>query len=126
MVSRRNTPEIWLRANPYTIAGTQFRIREWGTPIFTESTVLSTAKHLVKEAHEVLASAYLYSSALNVREPRAELAEELADVMHLVFHCANAAGIEMSAAFERKFEKNQRRTWQSPDADGIVFHDKEG
>jgi NTP pyrophosphatase (non-canonical NTP hydrolase) len=120
---KRNVSEIWLRANPYTIAGTQFRIKEWGAPIFTESTVLSTAKHLVKEAEEVEDIA---AHCPEGDEMRRELAEELADVMHLVFHCANVAGIEMSAAFERKFEKNQRRTWKSPDADGIVYHDQEG
>ena len=50
--------------------------------------------------------------ATSVEDRKADVAEELVDVMNYVFALANRLGIDIEDAFRKKNAKNQTRTWQ--------------
>jgi len=52
-------------------------------------------------------------AAIQARLP--QLREELADILAFLLKIANAAGIDLEAAYVEKMEKNWRRTWPRPD-----------
>jgi NTP pyrophosphatase (non-canonical NTP hydrolase) len=103
---------------PKTIKGTQARIKEWGEPIFTRSTPMSTVKHMHKEVNELITATHLMD--------RENMGEEAADILHMLFHYCNAAGLDLAEEFEKKFAINKARTWLTPNEEGIVFHDPKG
>lgn len=78
----------------------------WGNRTFTQSTAASKAAHLLREAHE------LRSAPHDV--------EEMADVFLLLAHLSD--GIDLAGAVRAKLEKNRRRRWGPPDAEGVVEH----
>lgn len=84
-------------------------IREWQAATFTKRTPNSIAKHLLREALELL------------NDPTD--AEEMADIFLLL------AGVsehhDLAAAVRDKLEENKRRNWGTPDSEGVVEHIKE-
>lgn len=50
--------------------------------------------------------------------------EEMADVFFLLLQCATKAGVNLTEEVAKKFEKNLKRTWKAPDADGVVEHEE--
>lgn len=87
-------------------------ITAWQAVTFPHATPHSTTRHLLKEATELHA------------DPTD--AEEMADVFLMLVAAANASGVDLPAAIRAKLEKNKRRTWGAPDADGVVEHVAEG
>lgn len=85
-------------------------ILDWQAETFTQATPHSISKHLLKEAKELHAA------------PDDD--EELADVVMLAIGLSR--GRDLHAILRSKLEKNKRRTWGVPDADGVVEHVAEG
>jgi len=114
-----------------SLDGLQPQIAEWQRQTFPKADIVSVFHHLVKEVREVGVEAnwFLHYSekadAVRLFQARDELAEELADVVHLVFGMASLAGIDLAQAVAKKFEKNKNRKWKEPDANGIVEHVKD-
>ena len=80
----------------------------WANETFPHATSASRAAHLAREALELKA---------NPTDP-----EEMADVFMLLGHLAAGAGVDLAAAARAKLEKNRRRKWGAPDAEGVVEH----
>jgi hypothetical protein len=66
------------------------------------------AKHLLKEAHELIA---------DPTNPA-----EMADILILLGHLADSAGVDLAAAVRQKLAELRTREWSEPDADGVVEH----
>jgi NTP pyrophosphatase (non-canonical NTP hydrolase) len=94
-------------------------ISEWQRGVFPDATPMSAALHLADEAREVVVEADMLmayiaqdgNGALSTESTREQLALELADVIHLCIACASAANVHLPTALEKKFQKNQRRTF---------------
>jgi hypothetical protein len=84
------------------------KIAAWQAVTFPLATAKSTAEHLRREAVELAASPL---------DP-----EEMADVFHMLIAVAGKAGVDLAEAVAKKFEKNLKREWGQPDADGVVEH----
>lgn len=82
----------------------------WANATFTKASPHSKAAHLEREAKE------LRRDPLDV--------EEMADVFILLCHLSD--GYDLAGAVRAKLEKNKRRAWGEPDADGVVEHVREG
>jgi hypothetical protein len=83
----------------------------WGTKVFTTATPDSICAHLRKEVLELSA------------KPDDE--EEGADCILLIYHLAHRQGWNLEQAVRNKFEKNKKRKWGAPDADGVCEHVRE-
>lgn len=84
---------------------------EWQQLQFPGGTAASGAKHLLKEAKELV--------------DKPEDGEEWVDALHLVLQGASKVFPDHHQFFEWfkfKLEKNIWRVWQEPDADGVVEH----
>lgn len=84
--------------------GLQRAIAAWGAETFPDATDQSIMRHLRDEVDEIEGERTI-----------AGMAEELADVQHLVFQLAERNGISLYAATIAKFEQNQTRTWEPCD-----------
>lgn len=84
------------------------QIRAWQAETFPRATPASVAAHLVREAAELAA------------DPSSS--EEIADVFHLLVAAASANGYDLASITSWKLAVNRRRTWQAPDAHGVVEH----
>ena len=82
----------------------------WADGVFTQSTPQSIANHLCAEAKE------LADDPLD--------AEEIADCLLLLGHLINRTGIDAVAMMRAKLEKNRKREWGTPNAEGYVEHVK--
>lgn len=83
-------------------------ILAWQAATFPHRTPSSITEHLRREATEL------------AKEPGD--AEEMADVGLLLIAAADASGVDLMSAMRAKLEKNKRRTWGAPDAQGVVSH----
>lgn len=88
---------------------------------------LATAKHLRKEADELMAAvgeldSYVGPNRFNLL---IKVGEELADIVILACGIAYRLGIDLFDATFDKMRVNAGRVWGQPDKDGIVEHIKE-
>jgi len=83
-------------------------IREWQNVTFPQATPASASKHLLKEAHELVAAP---------TDP-----EEMADILLLIIGVANKAGVDLVEAAAAKLAKNKARKWGPVNAEGFVEH----
>lgn len=101
----------------------QGEIASWASMTFPGSDLYAVMAHLRDEVdeldHEVKAS-------IRIGSVPERIAEEAADVMHLLFQIAERYGFDLLAETRRKFEINKQRTWGVPDARGVVRHVREG
>ena len=84
---------------------------KWSRETFGESSLESNIDHLRDELNEV------------VENPND--IEEWADVMLLYMNASSFVGHTMDDIFEavqKKYEKNNKRTWGEPDERGVVKH----
>ena len=94
-------------------------IAAWQPTAFPDASLLSAVTHLYDEACETSDAAielfYVEQIEGTFSKEHAvaqeALAMELADVMHLCIACATIAGIHLPTAIEKKFQKNQSRTF---------------
>lgn len=90
----------------------QLRISDWEEKTFPDGNSFSLMSHLAKEIIEL-------NLAVN---GTGNIAEELADCLHLLFGIASKNGIDLLKATEEKFAINQKRQWGTPDENGVVEH----
>lgn len=95
----------------------QERIAAWGSATFPNGTVHGVAAHMGEEVDELF-----YST----RDGNAENAkDEVADIVILAIQYASVAGFNLYEAIEAKMARNRLRSWQKPDANGVVRHVRE-
>lgn len=89
---------------------------EWQGEQFPGGTAASGAKHLLKEANELV--------------EKSDDIVEWADGMHLIIQGASRTYAGKFPDFffvvREKLLENTQRDWQEPDADGVVEHVREG
>ena len=95
----------------------QAAVVEWQNETFPDATAESCAKHLLSEAHEVLA-------AVNGGKTE-EVAAELGDVVLLAIAVANQYGIELEFATAQKFSTAKLRRYQFDPNLGFAVHVRE-
>lgn len=93
-----------------TLDSLRDEILAWQAETFPCATGHSISAHMLKEAKELHA------------QPSDD--EEMADVQMLLFGLSR--GRDLHAALRAKLEKNKRRIWGEPDADGVIQHVAEG
>jgi len=96
----------------------------WQAETFTQSTALSAAKHLLREAHELVSEIEI--GLPSCTGPHSSAMEELADIFFLTIqvesHLKRGLRMNLPSMVDRKLRTNKARTWQKPDADGVVEH----
>lgn len=83
----------------------------WQNFQFPDSNPKSIAAHLLEEAHE------LYDDPTN--------AEEMADVMMLLTGLCARTGVNLTEVLARKLKINKARSWEQPQANGVINHVRE-
>lgn len=94
-------------------------INEWQKETFGQATSLSKLTHLTDEIEEL-------KSDLKTNNPHKRL--EFADCFILLFGAAASDGMtyeDICDAIEEKMGINKKRTWGTPNEDGVVFHVKD-
>jgi len=109
-------------------------IQDWQRATFPGTSILGRAKHLQKEAGEVVAAVEALT-AQATRQPYddaatmaaiADVGEELADAFMLLVAVASKAGVNLHEVAAAKLAKNRLRKWGKPDADDVIEHVAEG
>lgn len=94
-----------------TIQEAQRRVDEWirqyGVRYFSELTNMACLTEEVGELARVMARTYGDQSFKAGEKPN--LGEEMADVLWVLICLANQTGIDLTAEFEKSFEKKTRR-----------------
>jgi len=91
----------------------QKMVTDWSEKTFPKSTPKSILAHLKKEVKE-LSDAVLWK--------KGSTGEEAADCVLLLMHLCRKGGISLYAEVEKKFAKNQKRTWGKPNKQGFQEH----
>jgi NTP pyrophosphatase (non-canonical NTP hydrolase) len=94
-------------------------VRAYGVRYFDEMTNLGILTEEVGEVARVMVRTYgEQSSKSEEQDCKANLADELADVLFVVTCLANQTGIDLTAAVESNLEKKSRRDsrrhWENP------------
>lgn len=97
------------------------RVTKWQDATFGQATPLSKLAHLRKELVELEVE---IGSDLSFGAE-----EEYADCFLLLYGSAIKYGMTwdtINLAISRKMDKNEKRKWGKPDAEGVVEHTEEG
>lgn len=98
-------------------------IKEWQSKQFPESTPWSVFAHLKKELNNELFNALVtYTHDPDDLQGHANMAEEIADVFHLLVALAQHCQVDVTSAVREKFLINIDREWADPDEHGVVEH----
>ncbi len=92
----------------------QRRVAEWGEQTFPDAHDAGIWQHLREEVDELRAAL--------MAGDQAEVAQEAADIVMMLFHLAHRGGFSLQRAVEAKFTACQQREWLPPDASGVVRH----
>lgn len=90
----------------------------WQRLTFGTSTPLSMAKHLRREAEELVNE--LEQSQVAVRPERVN--GELADIFILCVGICYLLGVSLLECVIAKMAVNVNRKWKAPDKDGVIEH----
>jgi NTP pyrophosphatase (non-canonical NTP hydrolase) len=88
-------------------------IRSVGVRYFNELTNMAVLTEEVGELARIMARRYGEQS-FKKGEEKADLGEEMADVLFVLLCLANQTGADLQAAFEKKMEKRTRRDRSRP------------
>ena len=95
-----------------TISAAQSKVDEWiktvGVRYFSELTNMAILTEEVGELARIMARKYGDQSFKNGESPDA-LADEMADVLWVLFCIANQTGVDLDKALEKNFEKKTNR-----------------
>ena len=83
-------------------------IRTYGVRYFNELTNMACLTEEVGELARIIARRYGEQS-FKASEEQADLGDEMADVLWVLFCLANQTGTDLTAAFQRNIEKKTRR-----------------
>jgi hypothetical protein len=113
----------------------------WADATFPKSTVQTRARHLFREAIELVCAAHpdsdnealatelaadLRREFAKVREQgTGDLGAESADCFLLLLHLAQGANFSLLAAAHTKYAEVRQRVWGEPDAAGVTEHLRE-
>ena len=108
----------------------QYEISAWANETFPDSAMPGVMAHLIEEVEELFEATQSAEEAAkrNDDDPDMyavkvdEVADECADVMHLLFQVADMYGFDLLAATRLKLKVNKARTWGKPDNNGVVRH----
>ena len=96
-----------------TIAEAQETVDKWikkyGVRYFNELTNMAILTEEVGEVARIISREYGEQSFKSGEKEKANLAEELADVLFVVICLANQTGVDLSAAFSEKLVKKTNR-----------------
>lgn len=94
------------------LAHLQSRVDEWirsiGVRYFSELTNMAILTEEVGELARIMARRY-GDQSFKKKEAKADLGEEMADVLFALLCLANQTGVDLGAAFERKMKKRTKR-----------------
>jgi len=90
---------------------------EWARATFPGERTAAAARHLMREAREVL-------RAISIGDTAESVAEECADTMMLALYIVDRLGLNPLVALRLKLAKNKARKWAEPDRDGVVEHER--
>lgn len=95
-----------------TIVTLQQQVDEWirtfGVRYFSELTNMALLTEEVGELARLMARKY-GDQSFKKGEEKADLGEEMADVLFVLLCLANQTGVDLNTAFQRKFEKRTKR-----------------
>lgn len=95
-----------------TIVTLQQRVDEWirtiGVRYFSELTNMALLTEEVGELARLMARKY-GDQSFKKGEEKADLGEEMADVLFVLICLANQTGVDLNAAFEKKLAKRTKR-----------------
>ena len=97
-----------------TVNTLQVYVGMWAYSTFPGATSKSIVAHLKKEVAEL-------DSAIESNE-HADIAEESADCLLLLYHLAHKNNFSLILEAEKKMAGNEKRTWGPPDKDGVREH----
>lgn len=98
--------------SPITLAAAQDQVDQWiktvGVRYFSELTNLGILMEEVGELSRLIVRKYGEQSFKN-KEEKAELGDEMADVLFVLICLANQTGVNLSEAFAQNIEKKTKR-----------------
>ena len=97
----------------------QVEVAQWARETFPHATPKTIISHLLREAEELVHAA---TEPASLRAAQLGIAEESADILLLLFHLCDRCSIDLLNATAMKFERNKRRQWGAPDAEGVAEH----
>jgi hypothetical protein len=113
----------------------------WADETFTQSTLRSRSRHLLREAVELVCATHAGDDLDALGEQlAADLAREIvkcraqgagaigpesADILLLLLHLAHGGGFSLLGEAHAKFAEVRGRRWSAPDAAGVVEHLRE-
>jgi len=92
----------------------------WQGVTFPNSTPIRMAKHLQREADELVNE--LDQSDIAIRPERVH--DELADIFILCIGIAYLIGVSLMECVIKKMAVNVNRKWKAPDKEGVIEHQK--
>lgn len=92
---------------PFSLEQVFTYVNQWQTQFDGKATASGLINHLREEVNEFSED----------KSP-----EELADIFIILFHLCALLDIEPALSVYNKLEKNKKRTWQEPDAEGKIKH----
>jgi len=84
-------------------------INQYGVRYFNELTNMAILTEEVGEVARIIARTYGEQSGRSTGDNKAQLADELADVIFVVICLANQTGIDLEQAFKKNLEKKTSR-----------------
>ena len=127
---------------PLALDQFQAEFAAWADATFPRSTPRSRARHLFREAIELvcathqgddpdlLAGQLADDLARELAKERmrggGDVAEEAADLLLLLLHLAQGSHFSLLAAAQEKYAEVRGRTWGAPDEAGVTEHLREG
>jgi NTP pyrophosphatase (non-canonical NTP hydrolase) len=84
-------------------------INQYGVRYFNELTNMAILTEEVGEVARIIARTYGEQSDRSTGDNKAQLADELADVIFVVICLANQTGIDLEQAFKKNLEKKTSR-----------------
>lgn len=101
-----------METGPISIGEAQQRIDEWikttGVRYFSELTNMAILTEEVGEVARLMSRQY-GDQSFKDSDPQTGLADELADVLWVLFCIANQTGVDLTEALKKNFEKKELR-----------------
>jgi len=103
---------LWFKQNAMTIKEAQQRVDEWirstGVRYFSQLTNMAILTEEVGEVARIISRQY-GDQSFKKSDKKADLADELADVLWVLICLANQTGVDLTEAFEKNIAKKSRR-----------------
>lgn len=102
---------------------------KWQEETFGEGNPIGIAKHIQKEAGELLEQTELDVVAFGIGMATPPTQKEIADLFILLINYCNTQKIHVDVIpyiIRHKLQENKMRQWNKPDSDGVITHVKNG